>query len=321
MIAIVTGAAGFLGRHVTARLLAEGGEVLAIDDESTPGASLAALRRAHGTTALLHAHRCDLTRADALDGLWGRFPVAEIWHLASPASPPLYKARQRDTLRLGGAVLDRLLAHAERNDARLLFASSSEVYGQPDPAEHPQREAYVGAVSCVGPRSMYDEAKRYGEALCVAWHHEAGVDVRLPRIFNTYGPGMARADGRLVTALLGAAVTGEPFWVHGGGGQTRSLSYVDDTVDGLFRVMRADLSAVPVNVGNDIELSVRDLVRVVEEVLDVRVDVRESPRQDAHDPMQRRPDLSRLRSLGWEPRVRLSDGLCRTAAWMRAQTA
>lgn len=319
MYAIVTGGAGFLGRAVVARLLAEGSEVLAIDDESTPGSSLAEL--AGGDLSRCMTIRSDMTRS-AFRKKLERSPD-EIWHLASPASPALYKTRQRTTLRLGGAVLDSLLgwAHAAGNagaPCRVLFASSSEVYGNPPRDQHPQRETYAGNVSSVGPRSMYDEAKRYGEALCMAWHREAGVDVRIPRIHNTYGPGMHPGDGRVVSSLVHAALTGGVFRMHGDGSQTRSLSYLDDTVDGLFRVMRATdpvLTCRPVNVGGDHEVTIRELANLVASIVG-RFSVEFAPKQDQDDPVRRRPDLTLLRMFGWFPKVDLPTGIQLTAEWM-----
>ena len=323
MTAIVTGAGGFLGRHVVARLRAEGQRVIAIDDLSTPGSEARVLHGVRWRIADLTTDGANSANINELSpaGIPDE-PITEIWHLASPASPPLYKARQRDTLRLGGAVLDLLLATAERHGARLLFASSSEVYG--DPAGHGlclthQGEEYRGNVSCTGPRSSYDEAKRYGEAMCCAWTREAGVDTRIARIFNTYGPGMARADGRVVSALIGAALSGEVFPLHAGGAQTRSFSYVSDTVDGLFHVMRDGRPATPVNVGSPHEMTIGALVEFVGEVLGVEIRTQVTPAQDEHDPSRRCPDLRRLRALGWTgPKVRLEDGIRATADWMRS---
>lgn len=342
-VSIVTGGCGFLGRAVVRRLLLEGRTVLVLDDFSTPGSREALPEATHllpgggrvfGTS---NAVVCRLDLSDprfARDQLFNTFTgipgiyergVEEVWHLASPASPPLYKRRRLDTLRLGTRALDVLLelcafGIGTHGSARLLFASSSEVYGDPVEAETPQRENYRGNVSSVGPRSCYDEAKRAGEAFCVAAREELGVDARIVRIFNTYGPGMLPEDGRLVPKLLGAIARGTTFEIRGDGDQTRSFSYVDDTVSGLFAVMRAETWTGPVNVGGDLELSVRELVARCR-VLFGELETVSAPAEDAHDPRRRCPDLTRLRTLGWSPAVGLDDGLHRTMEWIRSLPA
>lgn len=317
MRAVVTGSAGFLGCNVVQRLVNEGAQVIALDSREAP--------RWQHDHPLIECVQTDLTAREpidepTIDELVRLVRPDEIWHLASHASPIRYKRRAIETLRLGGEVTDRLLRWAHYRNARLLFASSSEVYGDPPATEHPQREEYRGNVSTVGPRSMYDESKRYGEALCAA-HRAAGADARIARIFNTYGPCMDFADGRLVPSLLTAALAGRPFQVHGTGDQTRTLCYVDDLLDGLWTLMRAPSAPEPVNVGGVEELTIMEIVLEAQEALGRHIQVEKAPAQDEHDPIRRRPDLTRIKALGWEgPRVSLQDGLQRTARWAEQAT-
>jgi dTDP-glucose 4,6-dehydratase len=313
-VAVVTGGCGFLGRYVVDRLLGEGKRVVVFDDASTPGA-----RKPLPAGARLVEF--DLTGQDPawwMNHCCQGEEVDEVWHLASPAAPSLYKTRRLETLKLGGNVLDRILSWATAAKARVLFAGSSEVYGDPETSE--QSEAQPSRINPVGDRSCYDAAKVYGEALCAAWTAERGSETRIVRIFNTYGPRQSWRDGRLVPSLVYSALTGEPFRLHGSGLQTRTLAYVDDTIDGMFRVMRAgpDFNAVPVNVGGTTTIDVASLVRLTEQVLDRKITVEWVPRQDADDPMRRRPNLALLRSLGWEEQMSLVAGLKLTARAMEA---
>jgi dTDP-glucose 4,6-dehydratase len=312
-VTLVTGGAGFLGQHVVAALAARGEVVAVVDDLSTPGA-----RVPPGASHWLSA---DLT-ADpgrVINWLDTVGKVDRVWHMASPASPPLYKRRKVETLELGGRVTGWLLDVARGHDARFLFISSSEVYGDPETSR--QQEDQPSRIHPTGPRSCYDAAKVYGEALCAAYSAEHGVDTRIARVFNTYGPRQDHRDGRLVPALVYAGLTGTPFLVHGDGLQTRTLGFVDDTVAGLMLLMdgpRVDLCARPVNVGGESEVSVIDLVRLVQDVVGPFPLVFGS-RQDEHDPRRRRPNLIRLRSLGWSPSTALVEGIRLTASWMREE--
>jgi len=315
---LVTGGAGFLGYHLCLALLARdpSTSVFVVDDLSSP--------RSRERAELLMARapvRVRVVVADLLEWL-GRLQApdlrfAEVWHLASPASPRLYKVRPLDTLRLGGVAVDRLISMADEHHARLIFASTSEVYGNPE--IHPQPESYAGRVHCDGPRSCYDEAKRYGEALC-AVARGIGQSARVVRIFNTYGPELD--DGRLVPALLRSAATGEDFELHGDGLQRRTLAYVSDTIAGMLAVGKAEPGALqgPINVGSDLdpELSVLAIAKLVQALPGAkRFRIVSAPMQDAHDPQRRRPDLTRLRGLGWTPRVSLAEGLATTLEWTR----
>lgn len=323
---LVTGGAGFLGYHLVRRILDndEGARVTIVDDMSTPGS----YTRAEQLTAI-EPRRVTVQAQDLRDYVRAgleRHVCQQVWHLASPASPPLYKGRPLDTLRLGGEVLDGLLSALGETGGRLLFASTSEVYGDamPEGPLHPlpMHESDPGRVHCDGPRSMYDEAKRYGEALCAAYRG-VGVDARVVRIFNTYGPFQSRLDGRLVPRLLHSAVSGIPFPLHGTGRQTRTFAYVDDTVSGILAVARAEAYPGTTNVGSDRdgERSVLDLVDLVRSIPGARpFDIAALPAQDEHDPRRRLPDLTRLRSLGWEPTVSLREGLERTFTWMKRQS-
>jgi dTDP-glucose 4,6-dehydratase len=253
----------------------------------------------------------DISASLEIDG-----PVDLVLHLASPASPTHYLRFPVETLRVGSEGTTHALDLAERTGARFLLASTSEVYG--DPLEHPQREAYWGNVNSTGPRSVYDEAKRYAEALTTAYRRSRGVDTTIARIFNTYGPRMAVDDGRVVPTFAGQALHGRPLTVSGDGCQTRSLCYVDDTVDGLLRLAASDCAG-PVNIGNDAEITILELAQEIRRATDSASPVEFVPLpQD--DPRMRRPDLTvARRELGWAPRTPLRQGLLLTLPWIAAQ--
>ncbi|HMD45595.1 MAG TPA: UDP-glucuronic acid decarboxylase family protein [Acidimicrobiales bacterium] len=299
---VVAGGAGFLGSHLCDRLVERGDDVVCIDDLSTGRAENVAQLSGHPRFELVVA---DVTTEVAVDGA-----VDAVCHLASPASPPAYMARPLETLAAGSDGTRRLLELAGTNDARFLLASTSEVYG--DPTVHPQTEDYRGNVDPVGPRSVYDEAKRFAEALTVATGRARGTDVAIVRIFNTYGPRLSPGDGRVVSNFIVQAISGRPLTVYGDGAQTRSLCFVDDEVAGLLALLDSDVVG-PVNIGNPDERTVLDLARLVLEVTGSRSAIEHRP-PAADDPIRRCPDISLARqALGWEPTVRLEEGLAITA--------
>jgi dTDP-glucose 4,6-dehydratase len=307
----VTGGAGFVGSHLCDALVAVGAEVLVLDNLRTGRLeNIAHLLDAGLLTFVEH----DVTEHVDVDG-----PLDAVLHLASPASPRDYLRLPIPTLKAGAVGTWHALGLALAEDARFLLASTSEVYG--DPEVHPQPETYPGRVDPTGPRAVYDEAKRFAEALTLAYHRTHGLDVRIARIFNTYGTRMRSDDGRVVPSFVEAAVTGRPLTVHGDGRQTRSLCHVADLVDGLVSllVVEAPDVAMPVNLGGEEELSVRELADLV-----VRLAGSDSPivHDDAavDDPRRRRPDLTRARALlGHEPSIGTVDGLTSTIAWYRAR--
>jgi dTDP-glucose 4,6-dehydratase len=308
--AVVTGGAGFVGSHLCERLVGAGSEVVCIDNFSTGS------RR--NVAGLADNPRFRLVEADVSAGLPVEGPVDTVLHFASPASPPDYFRLPVETLLVGSEGTRHCLELAERAGARFLLASTSEVYG--DPVEHPQPESYWGNVNPVGPRSVYDEAKRFGEAITMAYRRSRGVDTGIARIFNTYGPRMRPDDGRVVSNFVVSALRGEPLTVHGDGGQTRSFCYVDDEVNGLLALAASDLAG-PVNIGNPIELTVLELARIVLEVTGSASQVRHVPVR-VDDPSQRQPDITlATEALGWSPSVELREGIDRTAAWFRRQLA
>ncbi len=303
----VTGGAGFLGSHLCEALLRRGEHVVCVDDLSTGAlANVAPLQGEPGF---------ELVVADASAGLPVEGPVDAVFHFASPASPPDYLARPRETLAVGSEGTRHALELAARNGARFLLASTSEVYG--DPAVHPQPESYWGNVNPVGPRSVYDEAKRFAEALTMAWHRAEDTDVGIVRIFNTYGPRLRPGDGRVVSNFLVQALEGRPLTVYGDGSQTRSLCYVDDEIAGILALFDSGLVG-PVNIGNPAELAVLDLARAVVELVGSSSPITFAP-LPADDPTRRRPDIGLAqRELGWEPVVPLEEGMRRTADFFLA---
>jgi dTDP-glucose 4,6-dehydratase len=304
--AIVTGGAGFLGSHLCERLLADGWEVTCLDNFLTGGA----VNVAH----LIGMGSFRLIRADVTDFVHVPGPVDAVLHFASPASPADYLRLPIHTLKVGAIGTLHALGLAREKGARFLLASTSEVYG--DPQVHPQPESYWGHVNPVGPRGVYDEAKRFAEALTTAYRGEHGVDTAIVRIFNTFGPRMRPDDGRAIPTFVRQALTGRPLTVAGDGSQTRSVCYVDDLVDGIVRLLRADLAG-PVNLGNPDEISVLELAGRIAALADVDLPVEFVPRP-VDDPGVRQPDIGLARAeLGWEPVIGLDDGLKRTIAWMR----
>lgn len=303
---VITGAAGFIGGHLCERFLRERYEVTAIDSFLT-GARRNVERLAADPG--FHLVPGDVTHPIAIAP-----PVTLVMHFASPASPLDYLANPIHTMKVDSFGAFYTLGLAKEKDARYVLASTSEVYG--DPTEHPQREEYWGNVNPVGPRSVYDEAKRFGEAVTMAYHRAHGIDARIVRIFNTYGPRMRANDGRAIPAFIGAALAGRPIEVFGNGAQTRSFCHIDDLVEGIFRLATSsDLAGQIVNLGNDAECTVLELAGTIKHLTGSASPIVFRPLpQD--DPRRRRPDLTKARRLlGYAPRVSLEEGLRRTIAW------
>lgn len=307
---VVTGGAGFVGLALCERLLDAGARVLSVDDLSTsaPGAATALAGRP-GFQFLQH----DIS--EPLHEAWLTDPFDTVFHLASPASPVDYMRMPAQTMRTGALGTATALEIARRCGARLVLASTSEVYG--DPAEHPQRETYWGNVNPIGPRSCYDEAKRFAEALCFAHRRAHSADIGVARIFNTYGPRMRADDGRMVPTFCRQALYGEPMTVFGSGTHTRSLCFIDDTVDGLIALARSNITG-PVNIGNPEELTVMQAAEIIRELAGSGSPITHTgPAPD--DPHRRRPDIAMAREqLGWSPTVPYVEGLARTVEWFRA---
>jgi dTDP-glucose 4,6-dehydratase len=306
---LVTGAAGFLGSHLVDRLLADGHDVLGVDNLSTGDRrNLAHLAGQPRFTF----RQADITR----DRIEFDAPLHRLYNLACPASPLDYHRLGLETLDVGSVGMKAMCELALAAGARLLQASTSECYG--DPAVHPQTEDYYGNVNPVGPRSVYDESKRFAEATVTAYHRYHKLDARIARIFNTYGPRMRLDDGRVLPAFVGQALRGEPLTIFGDGSQTRSFCYVDDLIDGLVRLMESDAGSAPVNLGNPEEITILDFAREILKLTGTTVPVEFRPLpQD--DPLQRCPDITRAKKLlGWQPRIGRSEGLKRTLAYFQS---
>ncbi|MFM7270811.1 MAG: UDP-glucuronic acid decarboxylase family protein [Actinomycetes bacterium] len=308
--AVVTGGAGFLGSHLCDGLLDRGYEVVAVDNLLTGRRSnLATIEGRPGFAFLEH---------DVVAGIPVEGPVDAVLHFASPASPPEYLRLPFETLDVGSIGTRHALELARTHGARFLLASTSEIYG--DPLVHPQPETYWGNVNSVGPRSVYDEAKRFAEALAMAYLRHHGVDVKIARIFNTMGPRMKPEDGRVVSNLLVQAIRGFPLTVYGDGTQTRSFCFVEDEVRGLLALLESDHRG-PMNVGNPDEFTILELADLVREVTGARSEIVYEP-LPADDPVRRRPDISLAASvLGWRPEIPLRDALARTCDWYRDELA
>jgi UDP-glucuronate decarboxylase len=306
--ALITGGAGFLGSHLCARLVDAGYHVLCLDNFYTGHADNVAQLQTGP-----HAHRFDLIRHDVVDRYYAE--VDEIYHLACPASPPHYQRNPVRTLKTAVIGTMNVLELAQATGARVLIASTSEIYGEPE--LHPQREDYWGHVNPIGKRACYDEGKRCGEALTVAYAAQHGVDVRVARIFNTYGPRMHEEDGRVISNFIAQALRDEPITIYGDGSQTRSLCFYADLIEGLVRLMERPRDPGPVNLGNPEELTVRQIAELVRELSGSRSELVYRP-LPSDDPTRRRPDITKARRvLGWEPRVSAADGIARTIEHLR----
>ena len=303
---LITGAAGFLGSHLCDRFLAEGHEVVGMDNFVTGSAD----NIAH----LMGRRDFRFVEHNVTDFIYVEGPLDGVLHFASPASPVDYLELPIPTLKVGSLGTHKALGLAKAKGARFLLASTSEVYG--DPQVHPQPESYWGHVNPVGPRGVYDEAKRFAEAITMAYHRYHGLETRIVRIFNTYGPRMRPSDGRVVSNFIVQALRGDPLSIYGDGSQTRSFTYVDDLVDGIFRLFLSD-RVEPTNIGNPHEFTVRELAELVLEITgsDSTLDAHPLP---ADDPKVRQPDISvARRALEWEPKVELREGLERTIPYFR----
>jgi len=306
---VITGGAGFLGSHLVDAFLARGDAVVAVDNLIT--GNLENLAGARANKAF------ELVRRDVCEGIFLSGPVDAVLHFASPASPRDYLEHPIPTLKVGALGTHAALGLARAKESKFLLASTSEVYG--DPEVHPQPETYRGVVNCIGPRGVYDEAKRFAEAMTMAYHRFHGIDTRIVRIFNTYGPRMRLHDGRALPEFLSQALAGKPITVHGDGSQTRSFSYVDDTVAGILTVLEK-AGADPVNVGSPGEITVLDLARRIAAIAGTGSPIVHVKAME-DDPRRREPDITRAKALGWQPRVPLAEGLARTAAWFREALA
>jgi UDP-glucuronate decarboxylase len=301
---LITGGAGFLGSHLVDRLMQAGEEVICLDNYFTG--------RKDNIAAWIGHPRFELIRHDVTESI--RLEVDRIWHLACPASPVHYQHNPIKTAKTSFLGTYNMLGLARRVGARLLLASTSEVYG--DPELHPQPESYRGCVNTIGPRSCYDEGKRIAETLCFDYNRMHGVAIRVVRIFNTYGPRMLPDDGRVVSNFIVQALRGEPLTLYGEGSQTRSFCYVDDLVDGLIRMMNSDHMG-PVNLGNPDEFSIRQLAEMVRDKINPDLQLIHRP-LPADDPLQRQPVIALARQeLGWQPSIDLEQGLDATIAYFR----
>ncbi len=308
MRVVVAGAAGLIGSHLVEALLDRGDEVVAVDNFLTG--------RPEHLAAADADDRCSVVVADVCGPLPPIGPVDAVCHLASPASPKDFGRLAPEILRVGSEGTIRLLELARRHRARFLLASTSEVYGEPE--VHPQPEAYRGSVSTTGPRACYDESKRFAEAAASTYERQFGLEVRIARIFNTYGPRMRPDDGRVVSNLVVQALAGEPLTIHGDGSQTRSFCYVDDQVRGLLALLGSDVRG-PVNIGSDRETTIRELVDEIGRAVGTTPDIDRRP-LPTDDPTRRRPSLDRAHELlGWSACVPLPVGLARTVAWFRGE--
>ncbi|MCL7427196.1 UDP-glucuronic acid decarboxylase family protein [Streptomyces sp. YS415] len=307
MRVVVTGGGGFLGSHLCEALLRRGDAVVCLDDFSTGVME--------NVTHLLSDPAFELQRVDVSEGIDVAGRVDAVAHLASPASPPDYLRRPLETLAVGSRGTENALRLALRHGARFVLASTSEIYG--DPLVHPQEETYWGNVNSIGPRSVYDEAKRFAEAVSAAYRRTHGLDVGIARIFNTYGPRMRPHDGRVVSSFITQALTGEPITIYGDGGQTRSFCYVDDLTRGLLALLDSSEMG-PFNLGNPIERTVCELAETVLTLTGSASEVNHHP-LPVDDPVRRRPVITRARQvLGWTPEIDLADGLRRTIAYFSA---
>ena len=304
---VITGAAGFIGSHLSETLLDRGYSVVGIDSLLT------------GSTAnIAHLRNRDFLfiKHDVTNYIYVEGPVDVVLHWASPASPIDYLELPIPTLKVGALGTHKALGLAKEKKARFVLASTSEVYG--DPLEHPQKESYWGNVNPIGPRGVYDEAKRFAEAMTTAYHRFHGVDAKIVRIFNTYGPRMRLKDGRAVPAFMSQALRGEDVTIFGSGTQTRSFCYVTDLVEGVIRLMESDVND-PVNIGNPHEMTIEEIARAIIRLTGSasRIVYRPLPEDD---PKVRQPDITRARTLlGWEPKVPLEEGLTRTLEYFRTQ--
>jgi dTDP-glucose 4,6-dehydratase len=301
---LVTGGAGFLGSHLAERLLAEGHEVIAMDNLIT------------GTTDniahLAGNERFSFIHHNVTNYIYLKGDLDAILHFASPASPVDYLELPIQTLKVGSLGTHNALGLALAKGARFLLASTSEVYG--DPLVHPQTEDYWGHVNPIGPRGVYDEAKRFAEAMTMAYHRTHGVQTRIVRIFNTYGPRMRLNDGRVVPNFMSQALRGKPLTVYGDGSQTRSFCFVTDLVDGIYRLLLSD-EVEPVNIGNPTEITIREFAERINALTGNRAGIRYEP-LPKDDPRQRQPDISKAKRIhGWSPQVELQQGLEKTVAW------
>jgi len=305
---LITGGAGFIGSHLCDRFLSEGHTVIAIDNLITGDTRNIAHLAGHSNFRFINH---DVTHYILVDGT-----IDAVLHFASPASPIDYLKHPIQTLKVGSLGTHNALGLALAKKARFLLASTSEIYG--DPLEHPQKETYVGNVDAIGPRGVYDEAKRFAEALTMAYHRVHDVDTHIVRIFNTYGPRMRLEDGRVVPNFVAQALRSEPLTIYGDGKQTRSFQYVDDLVEGVFRLLMSNFHE-PVNIGNPHEMSIIDFATIVNELTDNPAGiVFEKEKRIQGDPQTRQPDITRARTvLGWEPKVGIRDGLQRTIEYFQ----
>lgn len=306
---LVTGAGGFLGSHLTDRLLSEGHSVLGFDNFSTGSAD--------NVAHLAGEPRFEFQQWDICKP-FDPGPVDYVFNFASPASPPGYLKLGIETLRVGSIGVENTLEIAEKYGAGYLHASTSECYG--DPLQHPQSESYWGNVNPVGPRSVYDESKRYAEALVMAYHRYRGVNTHMVRIFNTYGPRLHPDDGRVISNFVMQALRGEPLTVYGDGSQTRSFCYVDDLIEGILRLSRSK-EALPVNIGNPHEFTILECAQAVLDLTGSKSELRFEP-LPTDDPTRRKPDISKAKAiLDWEPRFSLKEGLAKSLDFFKSKLA